>query len=98
MTIDPESTIYAYHYNEDNETYFMLTPNLEEAQQDPSYSIATLSDVTYWAAGNGEVFNGVIRIQEGNYIYIEDEENEVYTYVNVQDLSLEHKKESTFAQ
>jgi hypothetical protein len=97
MSIEPESTIYSYHYNQNDNRYLALTNDLQEASQDPEYTVATYSDVMFWAAGNDEVFNGVIHIQEGDYIYIEDEESETYKYVNVEDLSLENEKEFTFA-
>jgi hypothetical protein len=96
MSIEPDQTAYYYHYNLNGKRVWAITTDLEEAQEDPEHRIATKVDLIEWFDATGEAIKGIVECKEGSFIWVEDEENCVYTYMNIADLNIEiaeNKKE-----
>jgi hypothetical protein len=89
MSIESDSTAYYYHYNLKGKRVWAITTDLEEAQEDPEYRIATKNELNQWFDATGESFNEIIKCQDGLFLWVEDEDNCLYTYMNVEELQLE---------
>jgi hypothetical protein len=96
MSIESDSTAYYYEYAQDGKRAWAITTNLEEAQEDPKHRIAAKIDLIEWFDATGEAIEGIVECKDGLFLWVEDEENQVYTYINANDLNLEiigNKKE-----
>jgi hypothetical protein len=92
MSIEPEQTAYYYEYNQNGNRVWAITTDLEEAQEDPEHRIASKIELIEWFDATGEALTDIVKTQDGLFLWVVDEENCVYTYMNVADLDIEIKE------